>query len=105
MEFSDILRNLKIDTWYKAFVYLGGLVLAISFFVEAKGITNTQLQLLSAGIFFFGIGEWKNHKLLVEHRPTVLIQYPIRKPDFFGVILELIGTTLIILSIWSIIKK
>jgi len=110
MEFSNILRNLKIDTWYKAFVYLGGLVLTISFFVEAKGITNTQLQLLSAGVFFVGIGEWKNRKILAYMKPSnaygpaALFQKPIRKPDLVGILFDIIGVFLIILGTWSIIK-
>jgi len=29
---------------------------------EAKGLTNSQLQLLSGGAFLLGLGEWKKHK-------------------------------------------
>ncbi len=111
MGFSDIFQNLKIDTWYKVFVYLGGVVLVISLFVEVKGITNTQLQLLSAGCFFIGIGEWKNHKVEVWTKPpnvytgpAALIQVPIRKADMIGIILDVVGLVLIIFGGWNIIK-
>jgi len=111
MGFSDIFSNLKLDTWYKVFVYLGGLVLIISLFVEVKGIANTQLQLLSAGFFFIGIGEWKNYKVQswikppnVYTGPTAFIQGSIRKPDLVGIILDITGLVLIVLGVYSIIK-
>jgi len=111
MGLPDIFLNLKIDRWYKVFVYLGGFVLVVSLFVEVRGITNAQLQLISSGFFFIGIGEWKNHKVAswikppnVYTGPTALVQVPIRKADLFGICLDIIGLTLIILGVWNIIK-
>ena len=51
MDATDLLKSFVIDTWYKAFVYLGGAVFAFSLFFEVKGLTNTHLQLLSGGGF------------------------------------------------------
>ena len=111
VDLSGIFRNLKLDTWYKAFVYLGGLVLLISFFVEVKGITNTQLQLLAGGCFFIGIGEWKNHKVAswikppnVYTGPAALIKVPIRKADWVGRILDTSGLVLVGLGLYSVIN-
>ena len=90
---GDFLKNLVLDTWYKALV------------------TNQQLQLLSTGIFFFGLGEWKNHKKESFIKPpnaytgpSALISYTVWKPDLFGVFFDLIGLTLIGFGIWFIVK-
>jgi hypothetical protein len=53
--------TLKLDVWYKAFVYVGAPLFLPSLF-RHKGITNGQVHLLGAGLFFIGLGEWKNWK-------------------------------------------
>ncbi len=70
MGIGDFLKGLKIDRWYKVFVYLGALAFIISLLIEVKGITNLELQLLSLGFFFIGVGEWKNEKRAVEFKPA-----------------------------------
>ncbi len=103
---SDTFKNLKLDTWYKVFVYLGGVAFLVSLFVEIKGgMTNGQLQLLSLGVFLIGIGEWKNHKTVSWIKPpnvytggTALMETNERKPDLFGLACDLLGFLLIILS-------
>ncbi len=109
MNLSDFLKNLQLDTWYKAFMYIGGIVLVGSFFLEVKGITNTQLQLVSAGLFFIGIGEWKNHKSESFIKPpnaytgpAALITHSVWKPDLIGLLLDVAGLVLMIMGIRSI---
>jgi len=111
MDVSKVLDSLKIDTWYKALVYLGGVVLGCSLFLDVKGITNQQLQLLSSGVFLFGLGEWKNHKVIAGFKPpnaytgpAAFMQTKVRGADFFGILLDLIGLALIGLGVWSLIK-
>ena len=53
MSLVEFFKSLALDTWYKALVYIGGVVLVLSLFLEVKGISNYQLQLLSAGVFYF----------------------------------------------------
>lgn len=105
MSFSNIFASLAIDRWYKAFVYLGGSVLIVGFFVEAKGITNAQLQMLSGGVFLFGIGEWKNHKVAVRREGCGFLEIPVRSADWLGITLDFIGVVLIILGMGSIMKE
>jgi len=108
----DILKGLVLDAWYKVSVYLGGAVLAASFFFEVKGITNAQLQLLAGGVFLLGLGEWKNHKRESSIQPphastggqAILWEGTIRKPDAFGVLLDLLGLALIGLAVWYIVR-
>ncbi len=111
MSLGDFLKNLVLDTLYKALVYVGGLILVLSLFIEVKGITNQQLQLLSTGVFFFGLGEWKNHKKESFMKPpnaytgpAALISYTVWKPDLLGILFDIIGLTLIGFGIWIIAK-
>ncbi|HNY39348.1 MAG TPA: hypothetical protein PKJ41_03105 [Bryobacteraceae bacterium] len=106
MDVGDFLKSFAIDTWYKALLYLGGVVLAVSFFVEVKGLTNQQLQLLAGGAFLIGLGEWKNHKVASWIKPPnvytggpALMTAKIREADFVGVVLDLAGVILIVLGI------
>ena len=56
---ADLHHNLKLDLWYKAFVYVGAAVFLASLFKEdTKGISSGEAQLLGAGLFFVGVGEW-----------------------------------------------
>ena len=110
MSLVDFFKNLVLDTWYKALVYFGGVVLILSLFVEVKGISNTQLQLLSAGIFMFGLGEWKNHKFIPQIKPpnaytgpALFMNVPDWEPDLLGIILDLSGFVLLVLGIRSLI--
>src|SRR5687768_7959605 len=109
MKVENFFSNLKLDKWYKVLTYMGGILLILSFFFEVKGITNLQLQLLSGGTFFLGIGEWKNHKTdswikppNAYTGPTALITKTEWRPDLVGLLFDIIGITLIVISIKSI---
>jgi hypothetical protein len=92
-------------------MYLGGVITAISFFVEVKGLTNHQLQLLSGGAFLIGLGEWKNHKERSQFKPPNIytggpgiLHWTERSPDLFGVVLDVTGFGMIVLAIWRIVR-
>lgn len=112
MNVSDILKGLLIDSWYKALMSIGGIALVGSFFFEVQGITNRQLQMIAAGLFFLGLGEWKNHKEEsyikppnVYTGPTALITVTSWKPDVIGLFFDLLGIILLISGVWSIITS
>lgn len=112
MEIQDLFKNFAIDAWYKAVLYLGAVLLPISFFVDVRGITNTQLQLLAAGAFLIGLGEWKNHKVASWFKPPnvytggpALMSTKIRQPDLAGILLDIAGVILISLGLWSLIRN
>jgi hypothetical protein len=110
MSIGDFFKGLSLDAWYKAFMYIGGVALLLSFFLDVKGITNSQLQLIAGGIFLLGIGEWKNHKEESWIKPpnaytgpTALITQTVWKPDILGLALDLIGLVLLVIGTVSII--
>lgn len=106
----DFFKNLALDAWYKALVYVGGAGLLLAFFVDARGVSNTDLQILLGGVFLLGLGEWKNNKIKswikppnVYTGPTLWIDEPIRKPDVLGLLLDGFGIALIILGLYRIL--
>ena len=110
MGMGDFLKGLKIDRWYKVFVYLGAVAFVVSLFIEVKGVTNLELVVLSLGFFFIGVGEWKNEKFAVEFKPpnvytgpAAMFQYPVRKPDFVGVFFDVIGAVFFLFGLGHII--
>ena len=108
---TEFFKDLKLDSWYMAVTYIGGVALLLSFFVDVKGISNNYLQILAGGIFLFGLGEWKNHKTESFIKPSnaytgpaAVISYKVRKPDLFGWLLNIVGLALIIYGIYLIIS-
>ncbi len=107
---SELFKNLALNTWYKAFTYIGGVGLITSLFAEVKGITNGQAQLLSLAFFLIGIGEWKNHKTASWIKQAnaytggpALMSAKVRQPDAFGVGCDILGVIFAIIGVMSII--
>ncbi|MBA2860506.1 hypothetical protein [Methanococcus maripaludis] len=95
---TDFFKNLKVDTWYMVFVYLGGILLIFAMFIKTQWLTNKQLIFLSTGMLFVGLGEWKNHKWMSYYKPpnvytgpTALVQTKIRSSDGLGNFLDILG--------------
>lgn len=112
MSVPDVFKNLVLDTWYKALVYIGGLGFIVSLFAEVKGLTNGQAQLLTLGFFLIGIGEWKNHKTASWFKPpnvytggAALMSAKVRQPDGFGLTCDVLGVLLMFIGIVSVIVK
>ena len=110
MDFGGILSSLKLDVWYKALVYIGGVALLLSLFIDVKGITNTQLQLIASGLFLVGLGEWKNTKTKTRIKPpnvytgpALLMQSNVWKPDLIGLLFDVAGLVLLGVGVWSIV--
>jgi hypothetical protein len=112
MDIGDFLKGLAIDAWYKALMYLGGAIFAVSLFVDVKGIGNVTVQFLSGGAFLLGLGEWKNHKIQSWIKPpnaytggAALMSSTVRKPDFVGIVLAILGVVLLCVAAWRIVRS
>ena len=111
MSIGDLPKILPFgDTWYKAVMSLGIMGFIIALIFDIKAISNIQLLLLSLGLFFIGLGEWKNRKKLSYIKeanaytgPAALITQTVRAPDLVGVLLVALGFLLLIVSIGSIV--
>jgi hypothetical protein len=112
MPFSDLLKYLVIDSWYKLLVYVGFILFVISQIYKLQTtITSAQLMLLSGGLFLVGLGEWlfRSHRL-VSYAPNayiapkgMLVKEELRKPNIIGMLLQLVGISLIGIFIYSIV--
>lgn len=109
---TELFKGLKLSDWYMAVLYLGGVALLLSFFFEVKGISNNYLQILTGGIFLFGLGEWRNHREESFIKPpnvytggATLFTHTVRRPSVFGLILDLIGLIMIAYGIYLIVSR
>ena len=110
MSITEFFKNLVLDAWYKALVYLGGILIVASLFFDVRGISNRQLLFIATGIFLFGLGEWKNRKYLPTIKPpdaytgpAMFMNMPVWKPDIIGISLDLSGIALIIIGVRAVI--
>lgn len=94
----DFLKNLKLDEYYMLFVYLGTFFFVFSLALPTQWLSNERLGLVSLGILFIGVGEWKNHKLVSGIKEAnaytggpALVTIKIRKPDFLGYLFDFLG--------------
>ena len=108
---KGILIGLKLDRWYKVFVYAGLFLFILSLFLPIKGITNGELQLLSGGVFFIGTGEWISWKVANHFKPpniytgtAGILSYPIRQHTFLGWFFIILGLLLAILFVLKLLK-
>ncbi|MGB9407204.1 MAG: hypothetical protein WCA89_06670 [Terracidiphilus sp.] len=115
MDISGVLKALIVlltAEWYKALTFLGIVVLVVSLFRPAYGLTNPELQLLSAGIFLVGLGEWKHHKTQLGIKPAnaytgpaMALTITVRGHDRLGMILMISGGIFISsFGIWKVVQ-
>jgi len=96
---TDFLRNLQLNKWYKALVYVGviGFVIALTLPIETELINNDMLVLLSLGFFAYGLGHWRGWK-----SNGIFRWYG---PTDWDHLLQAVGIILVILSIlWGMAR-
>jgi len=50
--------GLKITNYYKYILYVAGVILILSLFVDAKGVDNERLRNISLWVVISGLGIW-----------------------------------------------
>ncbi len=53
-----LLDNLAINNWYKFLLYIGGVILILSMFLEPKGITIMQVRTFSIRTIILSLIVW-----------------------------------------------
>jgi hypothetical protein len=94
---TDLLANLKLDEWYKLFVYIGGILFILSLFVPVVVLHNYQVLLIAIGFLSIGVGEWRSYRVYTHYTPPTILHnavvahhYP-REPDVYCNILVILG--------------
>ena len=104
---SNFFNNIKIDSWYKAFIYLGSLLCIGSTFFEVHVFDNQNLFLLGLGLFCIGCGKWFYQRgaiLTEEYQKRNFFKKIWEDYNKFAVALIIIGTFLEYWSIKELIK-
>lgn len=103
---DNFFSKLELDIWYKSLVYIGGIIFILSVSIDTRLISNAQAGYLGAGLFFIGIGEWKNHKVMIQHNPSNaytghahILQIPIRHSDLVGNFFLIVGSIFLLVFI------
>lgn len=97
------LDNLKIDRWFKAVAYMGGIILLLSLTVSIQVVSNEVMATIGFGLFSYGIGRWKNTKTVTEFIPGGKLSQKQRIPDIGGLLLELLGALMILGTVVHVI--
>lgn len=94
----NFLSKLSLDVWYKVILLLGFVLIMISVLFASKALNNDRLFYLGLGLFLISVGEWKNHKTVVNFKdanvctgPAGYFKWIERHPDFVGVSLDFFG--------------
>jgi hypothetical protein len=107
MNIPGLLKDLQLDAWYMDLLYLGIIIFVTSLFVETRGITSGDLQLLSLGALLIGFGGWQNHELRLVIKPSSapeadgpeLVEKRVYSPSSLGIVLNICGGVLIAIGI------
>lgn len=99
---------LSIDRWFKAAMYLGGVIFLLSLVRPIQILTNETVAASGAGLFLYGLGRWKNEKTVTGiqdagYRGIFKYSQKQRKPDIIGLILEIIGIAFIAFAMYRIV--
>ena len=101
-------ENLNLDTWFKSFAYLGGIIFALAIFLPVRAGSNELIAAVGAGMFLLGVGRWKNQKTFTALQDRgfgnfLKMSTERRSPDVVGLLFELSGWVLLLVTIGSIV--
>jgi len=101
----SLLKNLKIDIWYKTLLPIGITGFFLGLFFPVHAFNNVFVSLVSLGLFFIGIGEWVNHSIRTQFLHETFyygahyIHTTIRKDKPLGWTFDVIGSLLIVFAL------
>lgn len=95
--------NLKLDQWFKAVTYLGGIIVLLSLTVPMQVISNAVMAAIGFGMFLYGVGRWKNQKTHTQFVPGKKLSWKQRDTDIIGLLLELAGISAVLIAVGYIV--
>lgn len=104
MSFTDFLKGLNIDTWFKAAFAVSSAILVLALFTNTKWLSNRQTMLLFGGVWLISLAEWKMFRTRTRLQDRGIggllkISWQQRIVDPVGIFLELVGIGLVALFI------
>ena len=102
-------NNFKIDSWYKVFIYLGGIIFIGSLFIRTTVFDNKDVILFGLGLLLIGLSIWSSlrgaiffptgEEIKTKEPFTIQIKFLAKK------LLFIIGLFLVVYSVYEIIIK
>src|SRR4030067_2196552 len=72
-----LLDNLAIKNWYRFLLYIGGVILILSMFLEPKGITIIQVRTFSIRTIILSLIVWIAYEIF-DNQIDIMNEYTIR---------------------------
>ncbi len=98
------LDKLALDHWYKVLMAAGFAVFLLAGAGLLHALPATPTLLISLGVFFFGLGEWRNHPLQERVGLGFKITGHPRSASFSGTAFDLIGLGLASAGAWHLLR-
>ena len=93
----DVLKNLKLDQWYMVLMALGAVVFVLAITVQLQ-VPNAPVALIALGMFFVGLGEWRNHPYQARIEPGMGMLWKVsghpRSASALGLLFDALGLLL-----------
>ncbi len=70
-----LLENFAIKNWYRFLLYIGGVILVLSLFLETKGIEASKVRLFSIWTVLLGLVLWIIEDILKQIGSYLEYQY------------------------------
>jgi len=92
---TNPLEKLALDHWYKVLMAGGFAVFLLTAAGALPILPSLPTLLISLGLFFFGLGEWRNHPLQTRLAGNIKItSYP-RNASLIGNAFDFVGLLMI----------
>ena len=98
------LDKLALDHWYKVLMAGGFAVFLLAGAGLLHALPVKPTLLISLGVFFFGLGEWRNHPLQQRVGIGFKITGHPRSASLGGVIFDVIGLALIATGVFYLLR-
>lgn len=98
MKFLD---KMAINMAYKAIVYVSGIILILSIFIDVKVLDNTKIMMFSGLTFLYGISLWNVKDTLSEYKEWAVgyREKYIMRAEFKQLFIHIAYATLLLLLI------
>lgn len=102
------MAKLVLDYWYKAIICIGGFIFVLNGAGLLPAYPTGATAGISAGLFFWGVGEWINHpyqeRLLLNNfnQPYAKLSGYLRNPRPIGILFDVFAAVLIGIGVFKL---
>ncbi len=105
-ELPELFKGLRINNYYKYLLYLAGIILILSLFIELKNVNVVRVRYVSFWIIVVGLGVWIFDEIMEKINLAVYehhIQHNKSLKYYYSVAVFLYFTSIIIqVIVWAV---